>query len=157
MDLEVNLGSEHPYTIHFDVTETQLVRAVFREKIHTLVRQGNPGSVGQFDRLIAEWELNGPRAVKVYDYAQFADEVEDFSQATENAVAELAEYPPMPPFSSNAIGARLKLGEKALTLAEAIRQEGGVQLRLAQMCQVNRDEIEAGIEAFGRLLKDFPD
>jgi hypothetical protein len=115
---------EYECSITFDKThEQEVVRAVYREHITKLAQKGNIGSISKFDRRMSGYgEDEGVFLARFRSSDHLIEQIEDFHNNTDSAVTEIALENTAPAYDNPFVADRLRLGESALRLAQAIRE-----------------------------------
>lgn len=127
------------FEIYFDAAETDVLRAVARELIARMAREGEPEAVSPFHRAVARWREGMGITIKTPDVEATVHQFQTFHDDTQQAVNDILGMPGVPDCENGRIAyipQRVTLGAEALRLAQQISEERGM-LEL-------RAEIESG-------------
>jgi hypothetical protein len=122
MKFEENPTPETPYGVTVDGEELQIVAAAFRERVYQYIVMGNSSSISRFDADLAGWE-EGPRRALLNAPEELTDVLDAFHERTEEVIAGMPADINVPAFANPYISKRHQFGEKALKLADQIREE----------------------------------
>jgi len=147
MQFEETGNISHPYKIVFEGEEIDVAKAVFREEMFNQARKGNVGSISDYDVEMASWDdLSETLPTRIVSAGDFAQKFEDFHDATDDAIVEIAHSAGAAPFLSDEIVLRRTMGRQALELAGKIRQEATKQIGLDEV-DISEIDIDAGISS----------
>ncbi|MBI4033449.1 hypothetical protein HY379_00440 [Candidatus Saccharibacteria bacterium] len=137
----------HPYMVTFEGDEIEVAKAVFREEMFHHAKKGNVGSISDYDVRMADWDvLSETLPTKIINAIDFAQKFEDFYDATDDAIVEIALESGTPPFLNDEIVLRRTMGKQALELASKIKQEVAKQTGLGEV-DISQIDIDAGISS----------
>lgn len=120
MEFTITPDEQYRFKVELDVDEAEAMRAAFRERNY-YTALANPGSVSDFDASVAEWK-DGPRTFVGSDSMFVPAILTQFAERTRESVSEIPAISNVPPFENRAVGRRIKLGKRALKLAQELTE-----------------------------------
>jgi hypothetical protein len=126
----------HPQrnVMNFDVEETEVVAAAFRESIVRRVNENGINDVTSFDIAVASWKSNTERLVMLNSPIYIENQLIEFADRTEEEAKRIIESGDIAPFDNHETIERIRLGRKAKKLVD--------DLKLIQQGQAESDDVE---------------